>query len=70
MLFGDRGVLGGVGGCDGGLGSYFGGPSDRFSRILPGKDTIKDLTVANCVRGAICQIFGKIQEGSGVDFDI
>lgn len=33
---GDRGVLGGVGGWDGGLGSCFGGPSDRFSKILPG----------------------------------
>lgn len=39
LVFGDKGVLGGVGGCDGGLGSCFGGPNDRFSRILPEKTT-------------------------------
>lgn len=35
LPFGDRGVLGGVGGCEGGLGTNFGGPKFRFSKILP-----------------------------------
>lgn len=34
---GERGVLGGVGGWEGGEGSGFGGPNERFSKILPGK---------------------------------
>lgn len=33
--FGDNGVLGGVGGWDGGLCSFFCGPNDKFSNILP-----------------------------------
>lgn len=34
---GDSGVLGGVGGCEGGDCAERGGPSVRFSRIFPGK---------------------------------
>lgn len=36
LFLGDKGVLGGVGGWDGGLlGSCRGGPKVKFSRILP-----------------------------------